>query len=71
MRWVQVSSTVRTLVLRDRAIIRQVAKLGPRPGDPAEKFVVTGDGYTATEHPTLTEAMAAARGSVHWAEPPH
>jgi len=32
---------------------------------------LTGDGYTATEHPTLTDAMAAARGSVHSAEPPH
>jgi hypothetical protein len=71
VRWVHVTPTVWTLVLRDGAIIRQVAKLGPHLGDPVEKYVVTGDGYTSTEHATLAEAMAAARGSVDSAEPPH
>lgn len=71
VRWVQVSPTIWTLVLRDATIIRQVAKLGPYLGESAEKYVVTGDGYSATEHLTLTDAMAAARGSVDSAEPPH
>jgi hypothetical protein len=71
VRWVQVTLTIWRLVLRDGAIIRQVAKLGPYLGDPAEKYIVTGDGYTATEHTTLMDAMTAARVSVHSAEPPH
>jgi hypothetical protein len=48
----------------DAGVVRAINRAGPYVNGPAEKFIVTGPGYEATEHPTLEEARAAAEASL-------
>jgi hypothetical protein len=63
MEWTRISPD--QWILRNAAgDVRAVNRAGPYFNESAEKFIVTGPGYIATEHATFEDARAAAEDSL-------